>query len=510
MRKHYILAAMAALATFTACSNDDEKEMNQNVPVHFNITSESITTRATTTASGVNYSTTFDNNDEIGIYTSGLVDDKGVQSTTTDMSNAKYTYNGGTLATDDDSKQYFYPKTGKAKFYAYYPYSETAASNGVVSFSVLTDQNTGDNFKKSDFMTCSTEQASTSDAISLTMKHRLALVEVVLTNMDDASVEINGVKTGFTWTIANDAVATTGDANSTVKMYKQSTAIHWALVPQQDITQGSKLFTITHAGYTYYYTINTVAGINLEANKVNRFNLSKTVTGKIVATPNVSADSWNGLGNGEDGEVSEKNYISSLPSTLTEVTGFNSASTVDTWYYCCNNSLGLQNVTCSNASFTATSNYVNTNNSNAPYVHWANSAIIYYSSEILYGYEYELSFDISSTNSNTSQSKVQISVIAAAKNDGQTNNYDAYQLITSDALNFMSKIEGVGKSKTISITVNTSKYYNTNSPASSAQYSGELNATGTNWDSGYKLCIGLGGTTEGITYTISNLKLIKK
>lgn len=498
MKKHIILAAVAALASFTACSNDDEKEMNQNVPVHFNITSESITTRATTTASRDNYSTTFEINDEIGIYTSGLVNEQGL--TGNDMTNAQYTYNGSELTTDG-SASYYYPKTGEAKFYAYYPYSETAASNGVVSFGVQTDQSVEANFKKSDFMTCVKTQASTSQAITLSMSHRLALVEVVLTNMDGASVEINGVKTGFTWTIANDAVATTGDANSTVKMYKQSTATHWALVPQQNITQGSKLFTITHAGYTYYYTINTAAGINLEANKVNRFKLSKTVTGKIVATPNVSADSWNGLGNGEDGEVSEKNYISSWPAdgSLTSVTGFGSVNSTNSWCYNTSSSTGLTSASysISNNTFTVVTPSASSSFS------WAR-ALFVYSAELLSAGQYVVSFKISSDSDNTTVSKV--SVVLAGYNTSTTNN--AYFFPTSDNKGFNNY--GVTTlAKTVEATFDTATYFNSNSVGTNFSKTGD--SAEEQFANGFKIAIGFGtDASNEITYTLSDLKITKK
>lgn len=506
MRKHYILAAMAALATFTACSNDDEKEMNQNVPVHFNITSESITTRATTTASGNNYSTTFDNNDKIGIYTSGLVNEQGL--TGNDMTNAQYTYNESTLTAADNSTQYYYPKTGEAKFYAYYPYSETAASSGVVSFGVQTDQSVEANFKKSDFMTCVKTQASTSQAITLSMSHRLALVEVVLTNMGGASVEINDVKTTATWTYATDAISTTESSTANVKMLQQNNSTtHWALVPAQAIAKGSKLFTITLSGNTYYYTITTDAGVTLASNKVNRFSLTRTVRGEIVTTSNVTGENWNGIENGESGEVEDKNYISSMPTTMESVTGFGSVNTSKPWCY---HNSGLKDVSYSDGVFKATSIYQDKNSNYG--VHWANSAIMHYDAEKLSGSQYVLSFTITSTSS-TADSKVLVALFDNTKETPEgVGYYHPYQIIGSDGKYYQSKVEPAGSSKEISLTIDASKCYKVTGPNSTGNSddTGTESATEKNWNSGFRLCLGLGSAEGGITYTISNLKLIKK
>lgn len=517
MRKHYILAAVAALASFTACINDDEKEMNQNVPVHFNITSESITTRATTTASGDNYSTTFENNDEIGIYTSGLVDDKGVQSTTTDMSNAKYTYKGSTLTAADNSKQYYYPKTGEAKFYAYYPYSETAASNGVVSFGVQTDQSVEANFKKSDFMTCVKTQASTSQAITLSMSHRLALVEVVLTNMDGASVEINDVKTTATWTYATDAISTTESSTANVKMLQQNNSTtHWALVPAQAIAKGSKLFTITLSGNTYYYTITTDAGLTLASNKVNRFSLTRTVRGNVVETPNVTGDDWSGVENGGNGEVEDKNYIT-LPSTgnLTGINGITGVNASVPWGYLIKDQNGKKptenGYTGTPVSFDGNTNTFSIKTEYSQSAHWINQSIAYFNNENLEKAQYKLSFNAKGQNSS---SAVVIAVLGrnniSTSVNGSPKYFSYFMKIINGSNAYSNCLITVGTDKNVEVIIDTNNFVfdagGATSPVSSWTSSTESDEHSNYLSEGFKVCIGFSANDE---FSIKDLKLTK-
>ena len=137
---------------------------------------------------------------------------------------------------------------------------------------------------------------------------------------------------------------------------------------------------------------------------------------------------------------------------------------------------------------------------------------MHYSSEVLSAAEYVLSFTISSNSTDTDYSKVLVALFDATK-DTESSSYFPYQIIGSDGKYYQSKIEGVETSeKEVSFIINASKNYKVGGPSSTGNTTdtGASDATETNWNSGYKLCIALGGTTEGITYQIKNIKLTKQ
>ncbi|MGN0309841.1 MAG: fimbrillin family protein, partial [Bacteroides sp.] len=128
MKKHIILAAVAALATFTACSNEDEEEPQvPGAEVYFTI--NNTVTRAVTDANGL---TTFKDNDLVYIYSKGLY--------AQEMNGVEFKVSGTNLTPTSSDVTYRYNGTKGATFTAYH------YNNGVITnpITVGNDQsNTG-------------------------------------------------------------------------------------------------------------------------------------------------------------------------------------------------------------------------------------------------------------------------------------------------------------------------------------------------------------------------------
>lgn len=90
-------------------------------------------------------------------------------------------------------REVFYPEgDGTLDFVAYYPYSQTGVEEGltVIPVSVLTDQSTAENRSASDFLVATkTGVKSSSEAVSLTFKHRMSKLNIELIPDDAAGLD---------------------------------------------------------------------------------------------------------------------------------------------------------------------------------------------------------------------------------------------------------------------------------------------------------------------------------
>lgn len=485
MKKHLILAGIAATAMLASCSNDNDEAVSQNVPVQFTISTDNIATRTTTTASGDTYSTTFKNGDKVGIYSSDLVNASGNSSV---LNNAHATVSGNQL-TGGTLDGLYYPKTGTARLAAYYPAGDYTGE-GSISFSVQVDQSSENNFNKSDFMTSVVSTASTTNAINFSMRHRLAFVELKLNNMDEASVTLNNVRIRIGWTPRTDDVETLSGADN-IKMFMQGdTKTYWALLPAQTINSGATLFTIEHNGYTYIYNVSSP--LILEANKVTRISLSRIVTGDLVENPTINGENWGSIGNGGDGTVTDKNYIA-MPENgaLPGVSGFGSINNTKPWAY---NTNGLTSAECTDGVFT-----VEAKDACA----WANTAIMAFSSEVLSVGQYSISFKIRASEKISNVTKVQFSVAGVA-----ATNHDFFSILSGNT-KVITKSEAVEiTDRDITLTFDTSNFYNTSSASGSPSWTTAEDSKV--WPNGFKIAIAFGGSAAThITYTLSDLKITK-
>lgn len=247
MRKHIILAAIAALTSFTACSNEEEEQI-PGAEVNFTI--NNTVTRAITDADGL---TTFKDNDKVYLYSSGLQ---------TDMNNTEFVVSDNGTKLTTTSGTFKFNKTSGAIFYAFYPAADASPNATQASFTVNNDQSGDNAFEGCDLMTASkTVIASQAEAVELSFKHRHALVLVDVSGLSEAvvsSVEINNVVPTATWTYATDEIKISESVSKVnIKMGKNTTANdgkYWAIIPAQTISKTNALLTLTlNDGKVYEY-----------------------------------------------------------------------------------------------------------------------------------------------------------------------------------------------------------------------------------------------------------------
>ena len=282
MKKHLILAAVAALATFNACSNDDEIVSTDCTPVNFTI--QNVVTRATTSTDN---KTTFQDNDEIGITSKGLYQDFTDQKFTVSV-------NGTTLTPPSDLTPQFIG-TKQGTFYAYYPTSTlnsgVAADESKVAITVASDQSAVGAYQKNDLMISTATGSTSNPTVSFTFAHKLCLVKVDPSglNVNVASVTINKVQPTATWTFGGD-VATSGEATD-IKMgkYSDGSNEYWAIIPAQEIAAGQLISVVTTDNKIYSYT--TTSNSTFTANNVYKYKLGFNLKG---LTANLTLETaWN-------------------------------------------------------------------------------------------------------------------------------------------------------------------------------------------------------------------------
>lgn len=315
MRKHIILAAIAAIASFTACSNEEEEEQIPGAEVNFTI--NNTVTRAITDATGL---TTFGEGDKVYIYSKGLY--------AQEMEGVEFTVDGTSLIQNSEDT-YRYNGTKGATFTAYH-YNNTSISDGNIT--VGSDQSNEGDFQKYDLMTAQvTASNPTGTPINFEFKHRFSLVKVDVSAIESvgltiSSVTINNVKCMATWNSDDNSIAVSGDAMS-VKMgkFESSPKVFWAIIPAQNISAQDLIEVVTSTNKVYTYT--NAGSVTFEEGKMKKFTLSasgfKTVSATISASSSWTEDiGVNGTANerilelitAEQGTFSDTNFPESLTS----------------------------------------------------------------------------------------------------------------------------------------------------------------------------------------------------
>lgn len=187
---------LSAIALLSSCANDDtemvqavpttETENTSDsdlVPVRFfgsNITVDiSEQSRPVTRATG----TSFDTNDEIGIFASNLnIGATSLKSSGNYADNARYAYNGTEFISSGKAtiKQYTGEKAPQIKqnitYYAVYPYVESMTPSCI--FSVKQDQQSLDDYKHSDL--AFSRVSSNETSVDFNFTRLMSRVEIVL------------------------------------------------------------------------------------------------------------------------------------------------------------------------------------------------------------------------------------------------------------------------------------------------------------------------------------------
>lgn len=283
MKKHIILAAMAATALFAACTNSDEEALTQGIPVNFTISSNGIVTRAATTASNSNYTTSFEENDKFGVYSDNLL---------ANMNNTECTYTSSGVTTGQSF--FFKDQSTNVNFVAYYPYSTMIGAGTIVpsaseiSYTINNDQS-GDKIKANDFMVATAQGTGANPTINLTFSHQLALIEVNLEDITASTVTMNGVQPTVKWTSTSSE--TSGDKITVTMSEQDSGNKFWAMVPAQTIEANTTLFSIIESSTNKKFGYTTASQLSIQQNGVYKITLKKKETAEFTSL-SVTASNW--------------------------------------------------------------------------------------------------------------------------------------------------------------------------------------------------------------------------
>ena len=493
MKKHIILAAMAATALFAACTNSDEEALTQGIPVNFTIGGEGIITRAITTLSDSKYVTEFENGDKFGVFSTGLKDD---------MNNATCTV--GTGSTVSTNQSYFFKdQTTQVKFYAYYPATGNTGMGTVtataeqVDYTVANDQSDA-NIKGNDFMVAEAVGSGTSNTVALQFEHKLALIIVKLTGLDNVNkVTINNMLTKTTYKFSEKELTTDPNTCSDITMYQQNSTEYWCMVPAQNIANGKELFTIyTSDNLRYTYT-TTNDDLSVQAGGVFKITLKKSAAA-VGTTLTATAKEWGNVTDIiTDGETAEE-YVSPVTAQTGFIKGTSKTDLSESsknpnnysWYL-------YGDAAAENNALTASENkWTYITKENTPTSRWDKNTLYYYGGETMMSAGlYKLTFTASSTVAGKT---IDVRLI----NDTSTKYYGTCNT-ESGSYNARTTCTLGNDEQEFTVYINTSRYATASTN----------NVTDDNTDNfKYFLCFTMLTTAEqaSTTYTISNIKLIRQ
>ncbi len=212
------------------------------------------------TDTDANYTSSWSNDDEVGIY---IVKGSGnLLPSGNWVDNMKMTYNNGTWTYTFPTGTGYYPQDGdKLSFYAYYPYVSGLADATNISISAQADQSSTNKFNKSHLLTASiTNVGKSKTPVQLAFAHKMTLVELSVRSGDSraqmsaqVTVTIEGCKQATTLNLVTGSIAASGSA-AAIKMYRVEQSAdgdyltkytYRALVPAQTVTAGAELFRFT-------------------------------------------------------------------------------------------------------------------------------------------------------------------------------------------------------------------------------------------------------------------------
>lgn len=316
MKPIFLFAVCTASLMTTACSNADSPlETSLDVPVDFYVEGVNATSRSATSDRFV---TTFEAQDKIGIYSTGLQ---------TDMVNAEFTYVSGDVALAG-SDSYRFKANAPADFYAYFPYRSDVSAKEVV-FTTAADQSDAAKFNACDFMTAkqTVDASAGNGTVTLSFKHQMAFVELTFgagLNGKVTSVEMVVPQNTVTLNATEQTTTTSGNA-VTVKMYPQTAGQkYWAIVAPQTFTPSAdalfKINTKDHKTFSY----KPAAQQTLTANNIHKYKLDVDGNSTFFNVSSVTITAWNGTGGQavEDKVTEDKAAKAKYTATLTAGTRF--------------------------------------------------------------------------------------------------------------------------------------------------------------------------------------------
>lgn len=296
-----LFALAMATAIFSCEKGADDNFQNFDEPYSISFEGE-LATKATDTA--------FESGDSISVTaynTDGSVYESNVAYT---YSNNVFTSNSAIRYIDEDHS---------LSFRAIYPYAELSTTN-ILNFKVLTAQNEGSDYTKSDLMKSYVSE-TTSTTPKLTFDHLLTKVIINITSEDiemtDVSTSIE-VATEVDYNVSTLSY-TSKESLSTVKMASNGTNSFKAIIVPQNITAGVKFGEITVGSESFEITFEN--GKILKAGSEYEFDLS--IRAGIVSFVSSSINDWDDGDDSSEGsntfslsEVSSSSYPASSKSWI--------------------------------------------------------------------------------------------------------------------------------------------------------------------------------------------------
>ena len=295
------LALVAAMASFTACTNNAEEVLTQEKEIR--LTSEITPSRV---ADPELQSTQIVSGRQVVVTITGA---------TTDHNNVAWSVgNNGALTNPGDAVYY---GNGIATITAYHPFNDDWDESTTYAFSVSTDQTDNTNYLNSDLLWAKATSSKTETAVPLTFSHKLAKINVTLVpeksgdDLNGATISIYNTKVSTTFNpttgVISDAIGEAQEIIASITADDIYTAS--AIVVPQEVS--GKFIKITHENKTYYYTLASAK----ELVSGHSYSYTLTVKGKQLISIGSSIDEWNDE-SGNIGDAEED--ISKLIVTLTE------------------------------------------------------------------------------------------------------------------------------------------------------------------------------------------------
>jgi hypothetical protein len=272
MKLKNLLISVAAVASLTACSNDNNMMEGAAIPTFTGTIAGQTATRMAGTA--------WDEGDSIGI-TASSGDNE------TSASNVKYvTANGdGAFSPAEGATTITFGSAQKATFSAYYPYT---ATSGTVSVSTAAANQTAEKQKSIDFLYAS---GATANIVRPEVKFQFnhVMSQLVLnikagTGVADLSkltkIELGDLKLGGTFNTATGETSTTGDASSielATTIASGTTSFEESLILLPQSVADSKLsLTLTYNNMEYSASLTLADGLVSGYSTTYNVTLNKT------------------------------------------------------------------------------------------------------------------------------------------------------------------------------------------------------------------------------------------
>lgn len=287
MKKHYLFAALAATALFTACSNEENNPtLAEGTEVNFVIGQDAIT-KSITEEGAEGYATRFVADDLFGIFATGA----------TTATNALYRTDDGVGLVAAETPLTI-AASGSAQFMAYTPHQKETGADEVLH-TIATDQSEINQFNNSNFMTAvATDITAANPNVSFVFAPRLALLRIEMSGeigITTTEIKATALPT-VRWTPSTDAMSAAEGEATEITMYRQPGSdglsnIFTAFVPSQTIASGTAFLTISAADKKYLFKPSSQ--FTLKAGAINKITVSINAAEEVQIVANsITIKNW--------------------------------------------------------------------------------------------------------------------------------------------------------------------------------------------------------------------------